>query len=184
MKQIGYHVDRSKSLSTGDCLNLSRPDFFSFSPVFPLMWNEGISKHGMNYLRKTDSFNSAIIEMNLELVRLSLFKDCFPSRMQSFFIVPSVESLSSWKNELYGDFPVFEIGYETDSCYCFDASNLLGGIDRDNTINQVLNLLMSFQYWASISNPHKSKPEILIPYPVTIGKCVGLSNALIDSCPQ
>lgn len=184
MKKIGYHVDRLNSLNVGDCLNLEKPDCFNFFPFLQQIWENGISKHGANYLQRNDSLNSSIIEMNLELVRLSLFKDYFPSRMQSFFIVPSIESLSSWVNEFYGNYPVYEIGYESDSCFCFDAINLLGGITSDNVIDQATNMQMAFQYWVSTSSPYKAKPEILIPYPVEIGKCVGLSNALIDSNPQ
>lgn len=197
-----YHVDRAGSLSVGMELPLLN-DFDSpgwsvdgFGSMLESLFPEGISKHGLQYLRPPaypeESLNDEaelrmrVLEQNLELCRRAAFPDR-PSRFQSIFCVESISDLLAWPELLAPGFAIYEIeplppGASTShnpnrAPFRADAAHLAGGCLQTQEGNARGMILMDYslsrdygnasRYWSGCASPHP-KWEWAVPLPVRV----------------
>lgn len=191
MKKIGYHIDRSHKLHEGDMLKLDKSkytDCYEQSSLFNHLWPNGLSFHGRNQLSNKqvginplgrlnfNEINSAYIEQIVEFVRISEFPN-IPSRYESLFLVPELSDIRHWKVLTESSYPVFEVEYDT-SCPVLDGYFLRGGIS-DNFLFSPCSALICAENYLSGKKSSLPMPEILVPLPVKIGKCIGLTDSLV-----
>lgn len=141
---------------------------------------DGMNIHGLSTLtaRPTKSkYIGPVIEIVFELVRQLHFPDA-PSRLACLYATQSLEQAETWRQILRKNphrmpnqtlHSLWEIAYDTDA-RLYDAVWLdAASEDRDgNDVISYLSLMDSAcQYWsrAFTASP---KPELLVPYPVTV----------------
>lgn len=88
---IAYHVDRSCMLQPNQIIKLF--ENIKLNNVFN-DYNNSFSNHGLQYLNQYS--DSAIWELCLEFIRSKHFPD-YPSRLQCFYGVKSLEDALIWK---------------------------------------------------------------------------------------
>jgi len=186
--KIGYHVDRSRSLIEDMPIQLSKSGFENYyqeSALLCKLFQDGMSKQGMHYMSNSTIFNgpeiqfrdisSSIIEQNVEFTR-NILHPTIPSRFQCFFAFPTINDIFLWPMFCDQDYPVFEIQYD-ETCPVLDSYFLKGGIDYKGVYSPTMGLICAEQY---LSGKMSDSPmlEVLIPLPVTIGKCIGSIRSL------
>ena len=174
-KKIAYHIDRLRTLHEGQVIQLNTTHFSDMTEISKHFKN-GLSEHGIRYFSDLNAFanigyfNSTLIEHCIETMRLISFPNV-PSRFQSLFAIPTLDELDSWE-ELYGDYPIYEVEYDTNNSIQLDASNLKGGINEETGEFSPCYLLSYAKNYLSGKIGENPKMEILIPLPVKIGKRV------------
>lgn len=197
-----YHVDRTGSLVVGMKLSLfddfDSPDWSidGFGSMVKDLFPEGISKHGLQYLRPSaypkeplndeEELRMRVLEQNFELCRRAAFPDC-PSRFQSLFCVENISDLLAWPEILAPGFAIYEIetlplGASTSRSpnrvpFRADAAYLAGGCFQTPEGNAQGRILMDYslsrdygnasRYWSGCASPHP-KWEWVVPLPVRV----------------
>lgn len=174
-KKIAYHIDRNNNIHN-NYLELNTSEFLDvcqLSKYFNMMYENGLSNHGITYLsdinafQNLQEFNNMMIEHFVEFVRVIKFPN-IPSRFQCLFAIPSLEDINKWP-ELSGDYSIYEIEYDTDKVAILDANQLNGGINTNGNYSPCTNIVYAEKYLSGELS-ESPKLEILIPLPVKIGK--------------
>lgn len=175
-----YHADRTNSLKEGSQLTLqfsrgALPAMTNRSEAYLTMFEGGVSAHGYNYLLRDgrpnpNSDSDGIMEMLLEYLR-RVHYPIRPSRYQSLFAVQSVEQAVSFAESHPPEgltdtyrYSVWEVEGQG-SEFIADSQWLSWG----ECWTEVL--VRFHYYWRGIAT-NDPKPEVLIPLPVTVGRCV------------
>lgn len=184
---IVYHVDRSGMLQEEQELILCKdiPDIelpeFEHEPykfdILQHLFAEGVNpSHTQNYLQSHvssfDHVNLMQMELYFEFVRRSFFS-CRPSRFQSLFALRSLTDLDLWPELCQSSSAqVFEIKCP-DTMFIGDSSFLRGGpvFLPEGMVFYTPSFLFDYacRYWAGDTSD-TPRWEILIPFPVIIGK--------------
>lgn len=192
-----YHIDRSNSLSTGDVIHLNKEinlnkdcGSYFLNDCFP----NGISKHGEHYLEDfvtilknndpvisvkkiNDEIGICISEFSIELIRRCKYPH-LPSRFTSLFCLPSLDDLKQWPELETENYSIFEIEYNSNNVYIFDASHIrcsLAHIPQNNNVISKYGFSPSITYttideYLSQKISQNPKLEVLVPLPITVGK--------------
>ena len=195
---IFYHIDRTNSLKTGDVINLNKKinlneecGSYFLNDFFP----DGISKHGEHYLHDfiatpmnniplqsireiNNEIGIYISELSIELIRRCKYP-YLPSRFTSLFCLLSLDDLKQWPELKTSNYSIYEIEYDSNDIYIFDASHIKSSffhipcIDGKSTYGFSSSIVYTtIDNYLSQKISQNPKREVLVPLPITIGKKV------------
>lgn len=173
---VAYHLDRENTLRESSDIVLIKTNsgfddsvisFYGFDSVSS--WGFQIYQHLLSPNFANFRFLSTFhLELQAESIRKQFYPDK-PSRFKSIFAVKNLSDFKLWKDPLpvNNESHIYEIEYDSSQCALLDAYFLKGGIGCD-PFTEIQNLL---KYWSGqlSDNP---LPELLIPLPVSTGKCL------------
>lgn len=172
---IAYHVDRSAMLTPNQTLELF--DNIKFNTLFN-DYNNSFSNHGLQYLNQYS--DSAIWELCLEFIRLTKFPN-FPSRLQSFFGVKTVEEAIYWQGYISSQISIKTniCQIEFSDCYEFDARwitnpPIYSKEPSNYGFNQKSIAVMldyCYKYWNKEISPNPLMELIIVP-PIKVIKLI------------
>ena len=178
---VFYHADRLHSLSEGMVIDLQpspEPQTDTFNPFLHNISLHGmytLSSHGLNMVGcaefnnpVNDSLTEPCIEEDAEIIR-KLVCPSSPSRLQSFFAVPTISDLWRWNDAGYivlDSCWLWKVQADIECPVVHDARHLRGSLShrllQDRGTQKAL-----IDYWIGVfsSDP---LPEVLLPLPITV----------------
>jgi hypothetical protein len=167
-----YTVDRMNLLSTGTVISLTKYD--DVDPIelqehVDLLFPNGVSSHGENYILKNGShglISSSAIELLFEYVRRSNFPE-IASRFQCTFACETLEEAEKFRSAFgLPTNKIFEVF--TENSYFKGDMTLL-----DNNQTSLVCSYFADEYWKGNSSPASENFwELLLQLPVSIGNQV------------